>query len=90
MGNRSIGSYRYHKPLKDASTLHCTVEVFPLEVERQMRAWPEQDERRTRWFVLHEAARAVAEPSCGRSYEPWRYELTPETCDLRRWRQEAR
>jgi uncharacterized protein len=38
------------------------VEVFALEVERQMRSWPEQVERSTRWFFLQEAAEAVQEP----------------------------
>jgi hypothetical protein len=38
------------------------VEVFAFEVERQMKSWPEQDERSTRWFFLQEAAEAVQEP----------------------------
>ena len=38
------------------------VEVFALDVTRQMKSWPEQDERSTRWFFLQEAAEAVQEP----------------------------
>jgi hypothetical protein len=38
------------------------VEVFTLEVERQMKSWPELVERSTRWFFLEEAAEAVQEP----------------------------
>jgi hypothetical protein len=40
----------------------CVVEVFALDVTRQMKSWPEQDERSTRWFTLQEAAEAVREP----------------------------
>jgi hypothetical protein len=42
--------------------VHCVVEVFTLEVERQMKSWPERAERRTQWFVLEAAADAVQEP----------------------------
>ena len=40
----------------------CSVEVFPLEVKRQLKSWPERKERHTRWFMLREAAAAVQEP----------------------------
>jgi hypothetical protein len=40
----------------------CAVEVFPLEVDRQLKSWPERKERRTQWFTLQEAAAAVDEP----------------------------
>jgi 8-oxo-dGTP pyrophosphatase MutT (NUDIX family) len=62
MGDRPIGHYRYKKRLPDSSLVACLVEVFPLEVERQLKSWPEQKERRTRWFMLQAAARAVDEP----------------------------
>ena len=62
IGDRSIGSYHYDKRLPDGSTVYCVVEVFALEVERQMKSWPERNERSTRWFFLQEAAEAVGEP----------------------------
>jgi 8-oxo-dGTP pyrophosphatase MutT (NUDIX family) len=62
IGDRSIGSYHYDKRLPDGSIAQCVVEVFALEVERQMKSWPEQVERSTRWFFLQEAAEAVQEP----------------------------
>lgn len=62
MAERSIGSYRYRKRLADGSSVTCSVEVFALEVERQLKSWPERKERDTRWFVLREAAAAVKEP----------------------------
>ena len=63
MGGRPIGRYRYRKRLADGSSVACLVEVFALEVERQLKSWPERKERRTRWFILREAAAAVNEPA---------------------------
>ncbi|MGH6767959.1 MAG: NUDIX hydrolase [Xanthobacteraceae bacterium] len=62
IGRRPLGRYSYDKRLDDGSALSCTVEVFGLEVEKQLRTWPERDERRTRWFSPQEAADAVQEP----------------------------
>ena len=62
MGDRPIGHYHYNKGYADGSSVLCSVEVFALEVERQLKSWPERKERRTRWFVLLEAAAAVEEP----------------------------
>jgi 8-oxo-dGTP pyrophosphatase MutT (NUDIX family) len=62
IGERAIGSYGYAKRLPDGSAVPCSVEVFALEVERQLKRWPERAERRTQWFELEEAAEAVQEP----------------------------
>jgi 8-oxo-dGTP pyrophosphatase MutT (NUDIX family) len=62
MGDRPIGHYRYDKRLPDGSSVACSVEVFALEVERQLKSWPERKERRTQWFLLQAAADAVDEP----------------------------
>jgi 8-oxo-dGTP pyrophosphatase MutT (NUDIX family) len=62
MGERPIGQYRYKKRLDDGSLVACLVEVFTLEVKRQLKSWPERKERHTRWFMLREAAAAVKEP----------------------------
>jgi 8-oxo-dGTP pyrophosphatase MutT (NUDIX family) len=62
IGAQAIGHYNYGKRLADGSEVHCTVEVFALEVEQQLKSWPEQNERRTRWFALQEASEAVQEP----------------------------
>jgi 8-oxo-dGTP pyrophosphatase MutT (NUDIX family) len=62
MGDRPIGHYQYKKRLADGSSVPCLVEVFAMEVERQLKSWPERKERHTRWFVLQEAADAVDEP----------------------------
>jgi ADP-ribose pyrophosphatase YjhB (NUDIX family) len=57
----SIGVYHYGKRMADGSMTRCAVEVFALEVEQQLTAWPEQQQRRTDWFSLEEAAEAVQE-----------------------------
>jgi 8-oxo-dGTP pyrophosphatase MutT (NUDIX family) len=59
---RPVGHYRYKKRLPDGTSVTCSVEVFPLEVERQLKSWPERKERDTQWFALREAAAAVDEP----------------------------
>lgn len=49
-----LGSYRYDKW---GGT--CTVEVFPLRVEREESDWPERTFRTRRWLPAHEAAEIV-------------------------------
>ncbi|MBX3519133.1 MAG: NUDIX hydrolase [Xanthobacteraceae bacterium] len=62
IGSKPIGTYRYDKKRSDGSIVNCTVDTFALEVEQQMPAWPEQDERKTQWFSPEEAATQVQEP----------------------------
>jgi 8-oxo-dGTP pyrophosphatase MutT (NUDIX family) len=57
-----IGSYRHKKRLSDGTSVRCRVDVYALEVESQMPAWPESDQRETRWFILDVAAQSVREP----------------------------
>jgi len=56
-----IGRYHYAKHL-EAGEIRIKVKVFLLHVERQLDAWPEQAERRTRWLSPEQAAEMVAEP----------------------------
>lgn len=62
ISERPIGAYSYDKRTAGGTSMRCRVRTFALEVEAQLSAWPEQDRRRTRWFALPEAARAVQEP----------------------------
>ncbi len=62
VSKRALGAYAYDKRLRNGAVLPCKVEVFPLEVERQRKRWPEMEERTTRWFAAEEAASFVAEP----------------------------
>jgi len=58
----SIGSYSYDKALGRGGTARCSVKVFPIEVKRQHRSWPEKRERQTGWFTPDDAARFIREP----------------------------
>ena len=40
----------------------CKVQVYPMEVARQRRTWPEKAARQTHWYPLEEALARVAEP----------------------------
>ena len=62
IGEKPIGAFHYNKKLANGSTTSCAVEVFPLEVDKQLKNWPERAERITRWFDLQEAAGLVQEP----------------------------
>lgn len=57
-----LGTYHYAKRLEDGRARPCRVEVFPLRVEAELDAWPEQDQRRRLWLDPAEAARRVEEP----------------------------
>jgi len=61
VGRRALGSYFYQKRLKSRDTVLCQVQVFRLEVRKQLKTWPEQHERECRWFSVPEAAEAVTE-----------------------------
>jgi 8-oxo-dGTP pyrophosphatase MutT (NUDIX family) len=58
---KQIGAYHYFKRLKNGVTVPCKVDVFPLEVMRCRRDWPEKHERTLRWCSASEAATAVTE-----------------------------
>ena len=60
--SRPLGSYSYEKRLKSGHAIVCEVHVFPLEVKRQQKSWPEKGAREIRWFSPTEAAATVAEP----------------------------
>lgn len=65
-----IGLYTY---FKRSRRLPCAVAVYPLEVRRLARTWPEASERRRRWMPRSKAAARVREPELARiiaSFEP--------------------
>jgi len=61
VGRRPLGFYLYQKRLKNRDSVRCQVKVFPLEVRKQLKDWPERDEREVRWFLPSDAAEAVTE-----------------------------
>jgi 8-oxo-dGTP pyrophosphatase MutT (NUDIX family) len=56
-----IGSYSYKKRLKRGEVVVCQVDVFPLEVRRLKKSWPEMSEREVQWFSRTAAAETVSE-----------------------------
>ncbi len=58
----ALGSYHYVKKMRNGAAILCRVDVYPLEVQRQMKNWREREERITRWFTIEQAAEAVREP----------------------------
>jgi 8-oxo-dGTP pyrophosphatase MutT (NUDIX family) len=61
IGKSPIGSYSYEKLLKKGETIVCEVLVFPLEVKRQQKSWPEKGSRQIRWLSPARAAATVQE-----------------------------
>jgi 8-oxo-dGTP pyrophosphatase MutT (NUDIX family) len=62
VNERPIGSYQHKKKLSDGTSVRCRVDIFALEVDSQMPAWPECHQRVTKWFILDAAAKTVREP----------------------------
>jgi 8-oxo-dGTP pyrophosphatase MutT (NUDIX family) len=56
-----IGTYLYWKRRERHFDL-CRVAVYVLNVKREVAEWPEQSERKRRWFDIREAASKVLEP----------------------------
>lgn len=59
--DRPCGSYRYEKRLKSGKCATCDVDVFLMEVERELPDWPEKGERERRWMSPAQAAMLVTE-----------------------------
>jgi len=58
--NRSVGSFRFDKNLYEKGLIiPCEVFVFPLQVKKQLKDWPEKDQRICRWFDAAEAVLQV-------------------------------
>lgn len=63
---QEMGRYAYQKTQRQGFSVPVEVRVFLLSVESRATAFPEVDQRRTRWFTPAEAARQVAEPGLKR------------------------
>jgi 8-oxo-dGTP pyrophosphatase MutT (NUDIX family) len=61
VARQPFGQYEAWKRLSDHFVL-CMVEVYPLEVRRQRKAWLEQGQRSAAWFRPEDAADLVEEP----------------------------
>lgn len=56
-----LGIYSYQKMMGQTG-LPCVVALFPMQVTRLSKEFPERKERRRKWFSLRKAAGKVAEP----------------------------
>ena len=56
-----IGSYSYLKRLPSGGSVPCRVTVFLLDVQKELRKWPEKGQRVRQWFNPVEAAELVQE-----------------------------
>jgi 8-oxo-dGTP pyrophosphatase MutT (NUDIX family) len=61
-GSVPLGFYTYFKRLDFGETLPATVAVYPLQVTKQCKKWPEKGERRLAWVSLEEAIALIDEP----------------------------
>jgi 8-oxo-dGTP pyrophosphatase MutT (NUDIX family) len=59
VSRRPVGSFSYEKRLKNGGSVECEVRVFPLEVRRQSKEWPEKQERRVKWLSASKAVEKV-------------------------------
>src|SRR5256886_12871335 len=62
VAKRAAGSFSYEKRMKNGGVVVCEVRVFPLEVRRQNKQWPEKQERVVKWLSASQAAEKVTEP----------------------------
>jgi 8-oxo-dGTP pyrophosphatase MutT (NUDIX family) len=62
VARRSVGSFSYEKRLRNGGAVVCKVRVFPLEVRRQNKQWPEKRERVVKWLSASQAAEKIKEP----------------------------
>jgi 8-oxo-dGTP pyrophosphatase MutT (NUDIX family) len=58
---KPIGNYNYFKRRAAHFDL-CSVDVYLLTVDKQLKSWREKGQREARWFTLAEAAELVQEP----------------------------
>ena len=61
LGQSPLGAFTYDKVLPDR-VQPCTVTVYPVEVRKLGKSFPEKEQRARRWFTPKKAASRVAEP----------------------------
>lgn len=60
--NLCLGLYSYLKVIEKGDDLPCAVSVFPLQVKKTHKVWPESKQRKRKWFSAKKAAARVREP----------------------------
>jgi len=61
ISRKPLGAYLYEKRLPGGILVPCSVDVFPMRVERQRKEWREKDQRAQRWLSVPDAIEAVQE-----------------------------
>ena len=74
-----IGSYHYLKEKKDGGGIPCSVEVFALEVTKQMDDWPEKQLRQIGWLPVDQAVARIAELGLRQILREFRKQHLPTT-----------
>jgi 8-oxo-dGTP pyrophosphatase MutT (NUDIX family) len=62
VGADAIGHYLYLKEKREGGGVPVSVDVFALQVTKQLDDWPEKDQRDIIWVALEQAAAKVSEP----------------------------
>ena len=57
-----LGVYTYFKKLGSGEVRAAAVEVFLLQVKKQLKKWPEKGERQLAWVSAKEAVGLIEEP----------------------------
>jgi 8-oxo-dGTP pyrophosphatase MutT (NUDIX family) len=73
--DQCVGLYSYEKWIDEQLSLPCIVAVFPVEVQRLDKDYPEVAERKRKWFSPKKAAQKVGEAelkSILQSFDPSR------------------
>jgi 8-oxo-dGTP pyrophosphatase MutT (NUDIX family) len=65
VAKRAAGSFSYEKRMENGGVVVCEVRVFPLQVRRQNKQWPEKHQRVVKWLSASQAAEKVKEPMLG-------------------------
>jgi len=74
---KPIGTYHYLKAKKDGGGVPCSVEVFALEVTKQLDDWPERDARELAWMPVDHAMMQVSEPGVRQILKDFRKRQVP-------------
>ncbi len=65
LSDQVVGFYSYTKS-HEGDNLPCVVAVFPLQVNKMLKDFPEKGERKRRWYDQKKAADMVSEPELRR------------------------
>lgn len=62
LGETCLGVFTYEKIMPENQSIPCAVAIYGLRVEKLSRRYPEQKQRRRKWFSAQKAAALVSEP----------------------------